>query len=110
MRKIIVILGLCVVWACGLERFVPLVLESKQSKVDSSSAKPQATLPPLSKTPQVRLWDLSGQYVEQFSPAIAHLRKLATTQEQKDFIKAYEVFSAWLCCALPQSMCVIMVV
>ena len=75
-----------------LERFAPLVLESKQSKVDSSSAKPQATLPPLSKTPQVRLWDLSGQYVEQFSPAIAHLRKLATTQEQKDFIKAYEVF------------------
>ena len=75
-----------------LEHFAPLVLESKQSKVDSSSAKPQATLPPLSKTPQVRLWDLSGQYAEQFSPAIAHLRKLATTQEQKDFIKAYEVF------------------
>lgn len=76
-----------------LERFVPLVLESKQSKADAThNAKPQATLPPLSKTPQVRLWDLSGQYVEQFSPAIAHLRKLATTQEQKDFIKAYEVF------------------
>lgn len=75
-----------------LEHFAPLVLESKQSKVDSSSAKPQATLHPLSKTPQVRLWDLSGQYVEQFSPAIAHLRKLATTQEQRDFIKAYEVF------------------
>lgn len=75
-----------------LEHFAPLVLESKQSKVDSSSAKPQATLHPLSKTPQARLWDLSGQYVEQFSPAIAHLRKLATTQEQKDFVKAYEVF------------------
>lgn len=75
-----------------LEHFAPLVLESKQSKVDSSSAKPQATLPPLSKTPQARLWDLSGQYAEQFSPAIAHLRKLATTQEQKDFVKAYEVF------------------
>lgn len=76
-----------------LERFVPLVLESKQSKADAThNAKPQATLPPLSKTPQVRLWDLSAQYVEQFSPAIAHLRKLATTQEQKDFIKAYEVF------------------
>ncbi|STO97178.1 sel1 repeat family protein [Helicobacter canis] len=76
-----------------LEHFVPLVLESKQSKVDAThNAKPQATLPPLSKTPQVRLWDLSAQYVEQFSPAIAHLRKLATTQEQKDFIKAYEVF------------------
>lgn len=75
-----------------LEHFAPLVLESKQSKVDSSSAKPQATLPPLSKTPQARLWDLSGQYAEQFSPAIAHLRKLATTQEQRDFIKAYEVF------------------
>lgn len=76
-----------------LERFMPLVLESKQSKVDAThNAKPQATLPPLSKTPQVRLWDLSAQYVEQFSPAIAHLRKLATTQEQKDFIKAYEVF------------------
>lgn len=76
-----------------LEHFVPLVLESKQSKADAThNAKPQATLPPLSKTPQVRLWDLSAQYVEQFSPAIAHLRKLATTQEQKDFIKAYEVF------------------
>lgn len=76
-----------------LERFVPLVLESKQSKADAThNAKPQATLPPLSKTPQVRLWDLSGQYVEKNSPAIAHLRKLATTQEQKDFIKAYEVF------------------
>lgn len=76
-----------------LERFVPLVLESKQSKADAThNAKPQATLPPLSKTPQVRLWDLSAQYVEQFSPAIAHLRSLATTQEQKDFIKAYEVF------------------
>lgn len=76
-----------------LERFMPLVLESKQSKADAThNAKPQATLPPLSKTPQVRLWDLSGQYVEQFSPAIAHLRSLATTQEQKDFIKAYEVF------------------
>lgn len=76
-----------------LERFMPLVLESKQSKADAThNAKPQATLPPLSKTPQVRLWDLSAQYVEQFSPAIAHLRSLATTQEQKDFIKAYEVF------------------
>lgn len=76
-----------------LERFVPLVLESKQSKADAThNAKSQATLPPLSKTPQVRLWDLSAQYVEQFSPAIAHLRSLATTQEQKDFIKAYEVF------------------
>lgn len=76
-----------------LERFMPLVLESKQSKADAThNAKPQATLPPLSKTPQVRLWDLSGQYVEKNSPAIAHLRKLATTQEQKDFIKAYEVF------------------
>ena len=40
----------------------------------------------------MRLWDLSAQYVKQFSPAIAHLRSLATTQEQKDFIKAYEVF------------------
>lgn len=76
-----------------LEHFAPLVLESKQSKADAThNAKPQATLPPLSKTPQVRLWDLSAQYVEQFSPAIAHLRSLATTQEQKDFIKAYEVF------------------
>lgn len=93
MRKILVILGLCVAWACGLERFMPLVLESKQSKADAThNAKPQATLPPLSKTPQVRLWDLSAQYVEKNSPAIAHLRSLATTQEQKDFIKAYEVF------------------
>lgn len=76
-----------------LEHFAPLVLESKQSEADTThNAKSQATLPPLSKTPQVRLWDLSGQYVEQFSPAIAHLRKLATTQEQRDFIKAYEVF------------------
>lgn len=76
-----------------LEHFAPLVLESKQSKADiAHNAKPQATLPPLSKTPQVRLWDLSGQYVESNSPAIAHLRKLATTQEQRDFIKAYEVF------------------
>lgn len=87
--------ALCILSAstpATLEHFAPLVLESKQSKVDSSSAKPQATLPPLSKTPQVRLWDLSGQYVESNSPAIAHLRKLATTQEQRDFIKAYEVF------------------
>lgn len=93
MKKIAVIFGLCVVCAFGLERFAPLVLESKQSKADlTHNAKPQATPPPLSKTPQVRLWDLSGQYVEKNSPAIAHLRKLATTQEQRDFAKAYEVF------------------
>ncbi|MBR2494918.1 hypothetical protein [Helicobacter sp.] len=30
--------------------------------------------------------------MEKISPAITHLQKLATTQEQKHFIKAYEVF------------------